>query len=476
MKLEGENTIARVEEVLEEMQASLDSGLIPARIFNDPEVHRLELERLFARSWMFIGHESEIPSPGDYVQRYIGKDPFIFVRDEAGQIRVLFDGCRHRGALVCRSEKGNASHFRCSYHGWTYKNTGELIGAPSFKDAYGSMDKSQWGLLAAASVDSVGGFVFATLDREAPSLDEFLGDMKWYIELMWGLLDEGWEVVGEPQRWVMDADWKSGADNFAGDDYHTLYLHKSMFEVGVFQIPPRANMFGYHIQVGNGHNMSFSIAPDLDDPGPKFWGYPEEVVKMFNPDRVTPEQFELARRSRVSVGTIFPNFSFLQLPLTHSPRDTPPQGMLTVRMWQPKGPGQMEVWVWFMCPKGVSEEFRTLTYRAAMGTFSSSGIFEQDDAEPWQSVSRTGGTVFARKANMLLNYQMGLPGFGTAKLASDFPGPGAAFWPRYEEGVQRGLYRRWLEFMTSESYPASISAEQAARESTGGRSANGRPA
>jgi PAH dioxygenase large subunit len=453
---------SRAEAVLDEMTSSIEEGLIPAPIFNDPEIHRLELERVFARAWCFIGHESEIPHPGDYCQRYIGQDPFIFVRDEAGKVRVLFDGCRHRGSLVCRAEKGNASHFRCSYHGWTYKNTGELIGAPAFKDAYGTLDKSQWSLLAAAKVDSVHGFVFATLDPDAPDLEDYLRDFRWYMDLMWGLADNGLEVIGEPQRWVMSANWKLAADNFCGDDYHVLYLHKSMFEIGAFQISPRDNMFGYHVQVGNGHQMSFSIAPTEDDPGPKFWGYDRETVKLFKRENVTPEQFELAHRSRVSVGTVFPNFSFLMLPLTHDPKNVPPQGLLTVRQWQPRGPNEMEVWVWFLVWKDMPEHLKELSYRAALGTFSISGMFEQDDAEPWQSIARTAGTVFVRKHGVKFNFQMGLTSDGGAKPAPDWPGPGAAFWPRYEEGVHRSLYRRWLQFMTTPGYPSSISAAEAA--------------
>jgi phenylpropionate dioxygenase-like ring-hydroxylating dioxygenase large terminal subunit len=465
MKLEHESGISSVGDVLHEMGPALDAGLVPARIFNDPEIHRLELERVFSRAWCFIGHESEIPSPGDYCLRYIGQDPFIFVRDERGQVRVLFDGCRHRGTMVCRAEKGNASHFRCSYHGWTYKNTGELIGAPAWREAYGQLNKSEFSLLAASSVESIHGFVFATLDEDAPPLDDYLGNFRWYMDVMWGLADNGVEVVGEPQRWVMDANWKQGADNFAGDDYHTLFLHKSMFEIGVYQIPPRANMFGYHVHAGNGHQMSFSIAPDRDDPGPKFWGYDAEVTKLFKPENLSPEQFELAYRSRVSVGTIFPNFSFLQLPLTHDPRNVPPQGILTVRQWQPRGPDKVEVWSWYLVWKDMPDELKELSYRAAMGTFSVSGIFEQDDAEPWQSIARTSGTVVARKRNLHYNFQMGMGPDATSKRASDWPGPGVAFWPRYEEGVQRSLYRRWHQFMTSDAYPPSISAEESAAAS-----------
>lgn len=449
--LQPEETYPKdVQETLQEMGSSLtERGQIPAAIFSDPEIHRLELERVFARAWVFVGHESEIPSPGDYVVRYIGEDPFILVRDEEGRVRVHFDACRHRGTTVCRAEQGNASHFRCPYHGWTYKNTGELIGVPAFKEAYQGLDKSKWGLLQAPHVDSLHGLVFASLDPDAPPLDDYLGDMRWYLDLVFGLSGEGMEVVGEPHRWIIDSNWKSGAENFAGDDYHTLFLHKSMWEIGVFQIPAQANMFGYHVQAGNGHSASLSIAPNVDDPGPKFWGYPEEVVAPLTND-LTEQQRDMAHRARVTVGTVFPNLSFLVAPLSTDPKNKPPTAFTSIRQWQPKGPGKMEVWSWCLAWKGVPEEFRDATYKASMGSFSPSGVFEQDDSVPWESIARTAGTVFARKANMQLNYQMGMEGIGTAKPAPEWPGPGVAYAPRYEEGVHRSLYERWLQYMGKE--------------------------
>lgn len=435
--------------IVEDIAESLKEGWIPAAFFNDAELHRLELERIFARSWVFVGHESEVSSPGDYVLRYIGEDPFIFVRDEEGKLHVLFDACRHRGAQVCRAEKGNASHFRCPYHGWTYKNNGELIGIPAFKDAYGGLDKKSLGLLPAPHVESLHGFVFASLEPEVPSLDEHLGQMRFYLDMIFGITD--WEVVGEPHRWVVDANWKIGADNFAGDDYHTLFLHKSMWDVGTIQIPARENMKGYHIQVDKGHTLSFSMDPNPDAPPPYYWGYPDEVVRdCFHLDRLNPTQRELARRARVCVGSIFPNLSYLTFPVSYDAANAPPTGIFTIRQWQPRGPGSMELWSWILIPKGASEENRRASYRSAMSTFSSSGIFEQDDTEPWTSITRTGGTVLARKNRLKLNYQMGLDGIGSARPISDFPGPGLVYYPRYEEGVQRFLWSRWVEYMTAE--------------------------
>ena len=136
--------------------------------------------------------------------------------------------------MVCRAERGNAALFRCPYHGWTYKNTGALAGAPLFKDAYGGeLDKSKMGLHAAPHVESIHGFVFASLHPDAPSLDEYLGEMKWHLDLVWGQCEPGWEVIGEPQRTVLAANWKAPADNFSGDDYHTVYLHRSTTETGI---------------------------------------------------------------------------------------------------------------------------------------------------------------------------------------------------------------------------------------------------
>src|SRR3954464_7319050 len=125
---------------LEAVLADVRRGMIPAHVYGDPEIFALERDRLFARSWVYLAHESEIPSPGDYVVRRVLDDSFIVVRDEAGTVRVLFNMCLHRGMQVCRAEAGNASHFRCPYHGWSYRNDGRLAGLPLHQDAYGGDD------------------------------------------------------------------------------------------------------------------------------------------------------------------------------------------------------------------------------------------------------------------------------------------------------------------------------------------------
>src|SRR6476660_1219373 len=154
-----------------------EKGTVDRQIFSDEQIYQLELEKIFARAWNFMAHESQVPNPGDFFQTYIGEDRVIVVRDKEGGVQVLLNTCRHRGNAVCRAEEGHATSFMCTYHGRTYDLKGALVGVPGFKDYYHEdLRREEWGLISAAGVDSYRGFVFATLDPEAPSLVEYLGD------------------------------------------------------------------------------------------------------------------------------------------------------------------------------------------------------------------------------------------------------------------------------------------------------------
>ena len=135
---------------------------VHASIYTDPAIFSLEQERLFRGPWLYVAHESEVREPGDYKTTFAGTQPVVVARGaDDGVVRVLLNRCRHRGATVCNAEFGNANYFRCPYHGWTYRNTGELIGFP-FKAGYGG----KGGLIAVApNGDAAWGFTTPAMYR-----------------------------------------------------------------------------------------------------------------------------------------------------------------------------------------------------------------------------------------------------------------------------------------------------------------------
>ncbi len=409
-----------------------DKGEVPAFIFRSPQVYELELEQIFARCWLVVAHESEVPQPGDYVTRFMGDDPIIVCRGEDGRIRVFLNVCRHRGMMLCRADLGNTSHFRCPYHGFTYDNRGRLIGVPFEREVYGpDHDRSRLSLLEARCA-TYAGLVFATWAPAGETLEQYLSDMRWYLDLL--LKRAEMEVVGPPQRWVVETNWKLPSDNFVSDAYHTATTHASLAAIGL--VPTIAfAMAGVQIGAGNGHGLGLGLGT-----GPVM---PPELLARYE-RHLTPEQMQLWMRMQNLHATVFPNCSLLLTSAAVINGERVAQ--TTLRLWQPKGPERIEIWSWLLLERDADARRKALIRRAYTLTFGSSGILEQDDTENWTNITAATRGAIARSA-LRFDYTMGL---GHEEMVRDFPGPGQVLNTKFQEANSRAFFRRWRELILAE--------------------------
>jgi len=200
-------------------------GRVHGDIYTKAEIFEQELEKIFHASWLYVGHQSEVPEPGDFVLRTMGRQPVILVRGKDGVVRVLMNRCRHRGALVCEVERGNEQHFRCWYHGWTYENTGKLTHVPEEGGYPSDFPFDQYGLSQPPAVDDYRGFVFASLRAGVKPLREHIGLAAKMIDLMIDASPRG-EIFLDMgcNKTTYGGNWKL----VGMDGYHPNYLHVSV--------------------------------------------------------------------------------------------------------------------------------------------------------------------------------------------------------------------------------------------------------
>jgi PAH dioxygenase large subunit len=425
--------------VQELVDPSPQHASISRRIYGDPELFAIECDRIFRRAWCFLGHESEIPEPGDYVTRELGREPVVLIRGEDAVVRAFLNSCRHRGMRVCRADRDHVRFMRCPYHGWTYNANGELVRAFA-EQLYepGRLDKSQLGLIPVAQLESYHGMVFATWEADAAPFTEFLGDMAWYFDTLVGRSAEGMEVVGVPQVWTMETNWKFSVDNFTGDPYHLSTAHGSIARLGLLPDDPMSGHDGHTINAGHGHQLL--IKPSIDE-ATRYYGLPQPIRDHMARD-ADATRGELMKNSWFSVGTLFPNLSWMQIDIQADP-DTPSTPFLNFRLWQPVTPTRTTVWSWLLMEKDAPDDFRKRSYETYVRTFGPSGIYEQDDAEIWEECTYVNSGKVAQRYS--LHHGMGLH----VPPDPDFPGPGVAYEGTFNEVTQLAYYDEWLRWIAS---------------------------
>ena len=208
------------------------TGRVHRRVYTDAGVFDAEMEKIFARTWLYVAHESQIANPGQFVSAHIGNKPVIVARHTDGKIYVFANRCGHRGMKVCSARRGSKKRFVCPYHGWAYATDGSLLGIPHGKGYNGKLDPRDpvLSLDRVARVDSYRGFVFASRAQDGASLAEYLGPMVRAIDNMVDRAPDGEiEVSGGGFRQRYNGNWKLHMEN-ANDLMHASIVHVSSVE------------------------------------------------------------------------------------------------------------------------------------------------------------------------------------------------------------------------------------------------------
>ena len=208
--------------------ALIDGPMLNHKIYTDPSIFSMEMERIFATAWIYLGHECQLQESGSFFLGHMGQASVIVTRDRHGEIHVLENRCAHRAAPVCSELSGSAAAFMCPYHGWTYALDGTLKGMPLASDYKGDFPKKDRGLRRVARVSRYRGFIFASMAEEGPDLVTFLGAARIALDDFMDRAPEGTlELCDDvPLRHRYRGNWKIQFENL-NDFVHPGFAHAS---------------------------------------------------------------------------------------------------------------------------------------------------------------------------------------------------------------------------------------------------------
>ena len=215
----------------EAIQALVRSAEVHRDLFIDEDLFQLEMEHLFANTWLYVGHASQIPEPGDYFTTTVGDQPVVMVRHSDRTVRVLHNRCPHKGVMLVTDTRGNTGKFfRCAYHAWAFKTDGALLALP-LKRGYDpevfNQCEASHGMAAVENVRNYRDFIFCRLNPQGVGFEEFFGESLSTLDNMIDRSPEGkLEVAGPPLRYMHDCNWKMLVDN-QSDTCHPMVAHES---------------------------------------------------------------------------------------------------------------------------------------------------------------------------------------------------------------------------------------------------------
>lgn len=414
------------------MQAAdmVEEGRVKKQLYSDPEIFEEEMDKVFNNTWVYVGHESEVPEAGSFKTAFIGRHPVILTRDRKMQLHVLQNRCRHRGATVCEGHKGKTKSFTCPYHGWGYGLDGSLRALPKPEEYEGVINKEDLPL-ESLRFESYQGMVFATFKNDMEPLEEYLGSAKKWIDLF---MKQGGgypvKVLGE-HRFNFPGNWKIQLENTT-DAYHFPIVHKSFvssLDDATADIFDFLHGEGFVEDLGHGHSVMVMIPElvdleeNLDQPVPERF---EQLAEELRAEGYTEEKVKKLVRAAHGTGfnlNLFPNVSC---------------SMAFFRVLHPVSVDETEIQHVAIGGEGAPAAFNRKRMRLHEHFQGPMGFGTPDDGEAWERVQK--GSMAGEDGWILVNR-----GMNNLRTSPDGNVAGAVC----SETGMRGAYRKYKEMMAA---------------------------
>ncbi len=409
--------------------------------FTDAELFDLEMKHIFEGNWIYLAHESQIPNVNDYFTTQIGRQPIVITRNKAGELNALINACSHRGATLCRHKKGNKANFTCTFHGWTFNNSGKLLKVKDGSDAGypESFNKDcSHDLKKVARFESYRGFLFGSLNADVQPLTEFLGESTKILDMIVDQSPQGLEVLRGASTYTFDGNWKLQAENGA-DGYHVSSVHwnyaattnhRKQSEAGdqikAMDAGSWAKQGGGFYSFENGHMLLWTK-----------WGNPEDRPAFQIRDELV-EKFGQARADWM-IGhsrnlCLYPNVYVMD------------QFGSQIRVLRPIAVDKTEVTIYCIAPKGESDEARARRVRQYEDFFNATGMATPDDLEEFRACQQGYQGIALEWNDMCRGATHWVEGPDAAAKDIDL-NPKLSGVKTEDEGLYTEQHRFWLEAM-----------------------------
>lgn len=372
--------------------------------YTDPDIYALEQARIFARTWQFIAHDSELQNPGDFRSTELAGQPVLAVRGQDGALRLFLNSCRHKGTMLVADKEGCSRQLRCPYHHWTYDTAGKLLSVPKV-EAYGQAFRLEDNsLVEVPRFEKFAGMWFANLDADAPPLENYLGPAASFLSEVGYYSGEELVSLGS-YHYSYEGNWKLLMENTL-DDYHAEYLHDYAFA-------QRAAVFGMQGTSGFQEKEGSRFSVELD------------VHGAFDQcDDVRTLKIQTERERRIYLG-IFPSFIALYNPVWD---------VTSFRVMEPAGVDRTRVLTYCLAPKSADQARRQAIGERFHYSWGPGGRAGVDDIVMFSRVQKG---LMAQKA-------------GRINISRGIERPDPVGGPADDHAV-RAFWKGWRRYMMSEA-------------------------